>query len=147
MRAMELVSCPPTCLVARLTPAVSTTSQLRTQLNQLQTTHHTSSSELNVIQLRIDVCLTLVLFPRCLLTLQAVENEKRELIEEVERLQQRASRSTRMSCHADIAAEYRLTSWQRSYTLCAVNAQKRRPSWHISMSRSRNSGWPPSRRK
>lgn len=34
---------------------VTTTNQLRSQLSQLQTTHHTSSSELNVIQLRLDV--------------------------------------------------------------------------------------------
>lgn len=44
-------------LRATLINVVSTTNQLRTQLNQLQTTHHSSSSELSVIQLRIDVSL------------------------------------------------------------------------------------------
>jgi nucleoprotein TPR len=44
-------------LRATLMDVASTTNQLRTQLNQLQTTHHSSSSELSVIQLRIDVSL------------------------------------------------------------------------------------------
>lgn len=44
-------------LRATLMNVASTTNQLRTQLNQLQTTHFSSSSELSVIQLRIDVSL------------------------------------------------------------------------------------------
>jgi nucleoprotein TPR len=35
---------------------VTTNNQLRTQLSQLQSTHHGSAAELSVIQLRIDVC-------------------------------------------------------------------------------------------
>lgn len=72
--------------------SVTTNNQLKTQLSQLQSTHHGSSAELSVIQLRIDVSW----FSRVRHSWhQSVESEKRELLEEVERLQQRTTRSTR----------------------------------------------------
>ncbi|WRT66753.1 uncharacterized protein IL334_003716 [Kwoniella shivajii] len=58
--------------------AVSTTNQLRTQLSALQSSHHKSTSELSVLQTRID----------------AIEREKKELFEETERLQQRSNKNT-----------------------------------------------------
>lgn len=55
---MELVCerlAPSSASMKLIVCSVTTTNQLRTQLSQLQTTHHTSSSELNVIQMRIEV--------------------------------------------------------------------------------------------
>nr|XP_031858524.1 uncharacterized protein CI109_006047 [Kwoniella shandongensis]KAA5525596.1 hypothetical protein CI109_006047 [Kwoniella shandongensis] len=75
---VEKVKAEKQVLVNEKDGAVSTTNQLRTQLSALQSSHHKSTSELSVLQTRID----------------AIEREKKELFEETERLQQRSSKNT-----------------------------------------------------
>ncbi|WOO78025.1 Nucleoprotein TPR [Vanrija pseudolonga] len=65
-------------LITERDGAVSTANQLRAQLSSLQSTHLQSTSELGVVQSRIE----------------AAEREKRELLEEIQRLQERSHRAT-----------------------------------------------------
>jgi nucleoprotein TPR len=62
------------------------TSQLRTQLSTLQSSHHKTTSELSVLQTRIEI----------------IEREKKELFEETELLQERSTRTNR-ECKRGIA--------------------------------------------
>ncbi|WVR06682.1 hypothetical protein IAU60_003714 [Kwoniella sp. DSM 27419] len=73
----EKVRAEKQSLIAEKDGAVSITNQLRTQLSALQSSHHKSTSELSVLQTRID----------------AIEREKKELFEETERLQQRSTKN------------------------------------------------------
>ncbi|KAK8864149.1 hypothetical protein IAR55_001395 [Kwoniella newhampshirensis] len=75
---VEKVKAERQTLVNEKDGVISVTNQLRTQLSSLQSSHHKSTSELSVLQTRID----------------AIEREKKELFEETERLQQRSSKNT-----------------------------------------------------
>ncbi|KAE8542037.1 hypothetical protein D1P53_001516 [Cryptococcus gattii VGV] len=57
--------------------AVAASNQLRTQLSNLQSSHHKTTSELSVLQTRLD----------------SIEREKKELYEEAERLHQRSNKN------------------------------------------------------
>ncbi|OXG43671.1 nucleoprotein TPR [Cryptococcus neoformans] len=57
--------------------AVAVSNQLRTQLSNLQSSHHKTTSELSVLQTRLD----------------SIEREKKELYEEAERLHQRSNKN------------------------------------------------------
>lgn len=58
---------------------VAASNQLRTQLSNLQSSHHKTTSELSVLQTRLD----------------SIEREKKELYEEAERLHQRSNKNIR----------------------------------------------------
>lgn len=57
--------------------ALAASNQLRTQLSNLQSSHHKTTSELSVLQTRLD----------------SIEREKKELYEEAERLHQRSNKN------------------------------------------------------
>ncbi|KIR70583.1 nucleoprotein TPR [Cryptococcus deuterogattii CA1014] len=57
--------------------AVAASNQLRTQLSNLKSSHHKTTSELSVLQTRLD----------------SIEREKKELYEEAERLHQRSNKN------------------------------------------------------